>query len=413
MQTSITAALLQTPQGRRADEILRKCVHCGFCTATCPTYQLLGDELDGPRGRIYQIKNMLEGAPADGEILTHLDRCLTCRSCETTCPSGVDYAELIDIGRHHIEQQNIRPLGQKIIRKLLGMLLPHTNRHTHLFKFSSLLRQYLPASFKAKTPVIRAAQQYRQIPANLQKTVLLLEGCVQSTLSPNTNAAAICVLESLGYKVIREPVVSCCGAVNQHLNQLPEAEQWVIKNLRSWKKLDESYRFDAIVSTATGCGVMLKDYPKILKTLALDSALYQSQLDKIKDISELFDANRLSKNIKKYSPNKQQVSYHAPCTLTHGHKLADKLYNELGKLGYQLNIPQNAHLCCGSAGTYSLLQPALSKQLRDNKLQALQECSPDIIITANVGCEHHLNSAGNTPVIHWVELVASDIERSH
>ena len=412
MQTSITADLLNTDSGKRADEILRKCVHCGFCTATCPTYQLLGDELDGPRGRIYQIKSVLEGQPADREILTHLDRCLTCRSCETTCPSGVDYAELIDIGRLHIEQKNIRPFGQKLVRNLLGELLPYRNRNALLFKLGSFFRPLLPASLKQKAPLIRPAQEYKQLDTTPQKTVLLLEGCVQSTLSPNTNSAANTVLQALGYKVICEPVVSCCGAVNQHLNQVEKAEQWVLKNLSSWKQLNENKQLDAIVSTATGCGVMLKDYSKILKNISHNTEHYQPIIEKIKDISELFSADTLRNNLKSFEQGKQQVSYHAPCTLTHGHKLSEHLYAQLSALGYQLNIPQNAHLCCGSAGTYSLLQPTLSKQLRDNKLEALQQCSPEVIITANVGCEHHLNSAGASPVLHWVELIANDIESS-
>ncbi len=308
MQTSITAEHLKSYHGQRADEILRNCVHCGFCTATCPTYQLLGDELDGPRGRIYQIKNLLEGQTADREILTHLDRCLSCRSCETTCPSGVDYAELLDIGRQHLETLNIRSFNDKLKRKILGFILPHKARHTHLFKLASLLRQYLPVVLKSKTPVIRPAKNYQQMPAASLRTVLLLEGCVQSTLSPNTNAAATLVLQSMGYRVIREPVSSCCGAVNQHLNQLPAAEQWVVKNLRKWKKLDNSYRFDAIVSTATGCGVMLKDYPKILKNMPQNSTLFETQINKIKDISELLDTDALLKNIANYTANQKMIS---------------------------------------------------------------------------------------------------------
>jgi len=412
MQTSIITELLNTDFGKRADDILRKCVHCGFCTATCPTYQLLSDELDGPRGRIYQIKSMLEGQPADREILTHLDRCLSCRSCETTCPSGVDYAELIDIGRLHIEQQNIRPFGQKLARNLLGQLLPYKNRNALLFKLGSIFRFLLPVSLKEKAPIIRPVHHYKQQHTPSGKSVLLLEGCAQSTLSPNTNSAATALLQALGYKVIREPVVTCCGAVNQHLNQVEKAESWVLNNLSSWKQLDANEPLDAIVSTATGCGVMLKDYPKILNHISQDTQHYQPLIEKIKDISELFSAEELNKKIKTFTPGKQQISYHAPCTLTHGHKLSEKLFAELSALGYQLNIPQNAHLCCGSAGTYSLLQPQLSKQLRDNKLTALQQCSPEVIITANVGCEHHLNSAGKLPVIHWVELVANDIEQS-
>lgn len=408
MQTELTAEILKTPVGKRANEILRQCVHCGFCTATCPTYQLLGDELDGPRGRIYLVKQMLEGQRADRETLKHLDRCLTCRSCETTCPSGVDYAELIDIGREHIEQQNIRPVEQKLIRQLLGFILPYRQCNQLLFKLASKLRPLLPESLKTLTPIIRDAQHYTGLAPATQKTVLLLEGCVQSTLSPNTNTAAVIVLQAMGYRVVREPGAGCCGAVNHHLNQSPQTKQWIKKNLRQWQKLDKAWRLEAIVSTASGCGVMLKDYPKIMTQLSINTDPYNTLLKKIKDISELLDAKTL-KNIKGYTASQQPISFHAPCTLSHGHRLADRLARELTILGYPLNTPANAHLCCGSAGTYSLLQPTISRRLRDDKLEALHECAPEIIITANVGCEHHLNSATDTSVIHWVELVANDL----
>jgi len=413
MQTNITPDILNTAIGKRADEILRKCVHCGFCTATCPTYQLLGDELDGPRGRIYQIKLLLEGEPAERETQNHLDRCLTCRSCETTCPSGVDYVELVDIGRNHLEQQNLRPKTERLIRYLLGALLPYKKRHYLLFKFASKLRFLLPLSLRAKAPVIRALKTYHQKTESAsEKTVLLLDGCLQSTLSPNTNAAAESLLKALGYRVIRETSQSCCGAVNQHLGQNEQAKQWVLHNLEHWQQLDQSQDLHAIVSTATGCGIMLREYSHIIQQLPQQSETFQSVLNKIKDISELFDAGSLQKNLKTFKASQKSVAYHAPCTLTHGHKLADRLAQQLTAAGYQLEMPQDAHLCCGSAGTYSLLQPELSVQLRDNKLQALQASTPDIIISANVGCEHHLNSASSVPVLHWVELIADDIEVS-
>jgi glycolate oxidase iron-sulfur subunit len=409
MQTRITPELLNTHVGQRADEILRKCVHCGFCTATCPTYQLLGDELDGPRGRIYQIKQMFEGAAADRKILTHLDRCLSCRSCETTCPSGVDYAELLDLGRFYIEQKDLRPGWQRLARQLLGNLLPEPKYHRLLFKTASWLRPLMPASLKQKAPIIRPARLYTPAEISAQKTVLLLQGCAQSTLSPNTNAAAKALLQALGYNVIVEPEASCCGAVNQHLNQLEKAEQRMLHNLQKWQKIDQKQHIDAIVSTASGCGLMLKDYPKIIQNLPQDCTEYGDLIARIRDISELFDAETLRKNQTEFAAGTQTVAYHAPCTLTHGQHLSDRLFQQLSALGYRLEVPDNAHLCCGSAGTYSLLQPALSKQLRNNKLDALQASSPGIIITANVGCEHHLNSASNTPVIHWVELVAGDL----
>ncbi len=409
MQTRITPELLNTHVGQRADEILRKCVHCGFCTATCPTYQLLGDELDGPRGRIYQIKQMLEGEAADRKTLTHLDRCLSCRSCETTCPSGVDYAELLDLGRFYIEQKDLRPRWQKMIRRLLGQILPEPKYHRLLFKTASALRPLMPKALKSKAPQIRSARLYTPAKIKANKTILLLQGCAQSTLSPNTNAAASALLQAHGYQVIIEQEASCCGAVNQHLNQLEKAEQRVLHNLQKWRQIEQQQPIDAIVSTATGCGLMLKDYCKIIQNLPQDCAQYQDLIARIKDISELFDAATLKQNQPAFRAGSQAVAYHAPCTLTHGHKLADRLFDQLSSLGYQLQTPANAHLCCGSAGTYSLLQPGLSQQLRNNKLDALQANSPDIIITANVGCEHHLNSASDTPVIHWVELVANDL----
>ena len=409
MQTQIEPHILATLTGQRANDILRKCVHCGFCTATCPTYQLLGDELDGPRGRIYQVKQILEGGVPDREIMTHFDRCLTCRSCETTCPSGVNYAELMDIGRLYVEQENIRPLAQSLFRRLLGTVLPYPNRNALLFKFVSLIRPLLSHKLQLKAPIIRKLASYKSFSTDNQKNVLLLEGCVQSTLSPNTNNAAQAVLSALGYRVIREPSIACCGAVNHHLSQTAATEQLVENNLKKWSRIHQQSPIHAIVSTASGCGIMLKDYQKLLQAQPEKIEQHASLLEKIKDISELLSASSLLEKIKNFTPENKPVTLHAPCTLSHGHKLADHLYNELSRLGYQLKTPMNAHLCCGSAGTYSLLQPKLSQQLREQKLSALQATDPEIIITANVGCEHHLNSASNTPVIHWVELVAANL----
>jgi len=410
MQTNLVANLISPARAQRAEEILRKCVHCGFCTATCPTYQLLGDELDGPRGRIYLTKLMLEGQSVDRDTQIHLDRCLTCHSCETTCPSGVDYAELIDIGRQYLEQQDLRPWHDKAARNLLGIILPYPGRHALLFKMASYLRGLMPLFLKDITPIIRRQKTYPDIPVKTQKKVLLLDGCAQKTLSPNTNAAAESLLKALGYQVIRETSDSCCGAVNEHLSQQEKALQWVLKNLKQWDKLNADIDLDAVVSTASGCGIMLKDYARILQQHQADDETYQPLLGKIKDISELLDAKTLKDNIKGFSCAQKRVAYHAPCTLTHGHHLADHLYQQLSALGYQLEIPRDAHMCCGSAGTYSLLQPKLSGQLRTNKIEALEDSNPDIIVTANVGCEHHMNSATATEVIHWVELVANDLQ---
>jgi len=267
----------------------------------------------------------------------------------------------------------------------------------------------MPHSIQLKAPLIRPARGYAPAETAAQKTVLLLQGCVQSTLSPNTNAAATALLQAQGYRVIIEPQPACCGAVNQHLNQLEKAEQRVLANLQKWQAIDRKQPLDAIVSTASGCGLMLKDYPKIIAHLAQDCSEYRSLIDRVKDISELFDAAVLRQHQSEFSAGSQRVAFHAPCTLTHGQHLTDHLFEQLSLLGYELHKPANAHLCCGSAGTYSLLQPKLSQRLRDNKIDALQATTPDIIITANVGCEHHLNSATSTPVINWVELVAADL----
>jgi glycolate oxidase iron-sulfur subunit len=412
MQTRLSADLLATANGRRADEILRKCVHCGFCTATCPTYQLLGNELDGPRGRIYQIKQLFEGQPVDRETQLHLDRCLTCRSCETTCPSGVDYAELLDIGRAHIEQLEIRPFHEQWSRAALGYLLPNPATNRWLFKAANWLRPLLPASLKQKAPRIRHQKKYRSAYSHMDKTVLLLEGCVQTTLSPNTNAAAAAVLQSLGYRVIREKPVSCCGAVNHHLSQQQQTEQLIKHNLQQWQHLHRQTPLDAIVSTASGCGAMLKDYPRLVKEMGMESTQNDEILGKIHDISELLDAAKLRHHVRGFNANERLLAYHAPCTLSHGHHLAEHLFQQLTMLGYRVEKPLDAHLCCGSAGTYSLLQAEISRQLRDNKLDALLATGANTIITANVGCEHQLDCVSEVPVIHWVEQLAEDINRS-
>jgi glycolate oxidase iron-sulfur subunit len=409
MQTRLQTGLLDSDMVAQAERILRKCVHCGFCTATCPTYQLLGDELDGPRGRIYQIKRVLEGEAAGAETLLHLDRCLTCRSCQTTCPSGVNYIELLDLGRQHLEQQNLRSTSQRLLRQLLGWLLPRRSRNHTFFRLANAVRPLMPASLKHKTPTIRPLSNYPPAATTGEKTVLLLEGCVQSTLSPNTNAAAELLLSTLGYKVIREQPVSCCGAVNHHLSQQQKTNELIVTNLRNWRALDKQTGLHAIVSTASGCGVMLKDYPRLIQDLPVDAGEYQPVLDKIRDISELFDADSLRQNAPQFSANKAAIAWHAPCTLNHGQKLAGRLFDQLQNLGYTLQQPRDAHLCCGSAGTYSVLQSDLSERLLQDKKDKLLAGQPGLVITANVGCEHHLANAIDGPVLHWAELVANDL----
>jgi len=405
MQTQLLPQLLSTAKGQRIDEILRKCVHCGFCMATCPTYQLTGNELDSPRGRIYQMKLMFEGQAADRNTLLHLDRCLTCRSCETTCPSGVEYAELLDYGRAQVQQQVARPAVPQLTLNLLNFFLPYPKRHAISFKALSFFKALIPPPLKNKIPHIRPTKHYRGVTRQNFQTVYLLEGCVQSTISPNTNQAATHVLNTLGYQVIREVKPTCCGALSQHSGKEQQALQFVIKQLDTWQQINQQTPLSAIISTASGCGVMLKDYHRLLT--AKQQNTYQNVLSKIKDISELLDVEAIKPKLNAH-PN--PIAYHAPCTLNHGQQLADNLQQKLTALGYKLKQPKDAHLCCGSAGTYSIMQADLSKQLQHNKVNALEKTGSDSIITANVGCEHHLASISTLAVKHWIELIADDIK---
>ncbi|MBL7005031.1 MAG: glycolate oxidase subunit GlcF [Gammaproteobacteria bacterium] len=407
MQTQLTSDLLKTAKGQRIDEILRKCVHCGFCTATCPTYQLTGDELDSPRGRIYQIKRLFEGQTADHNTQLHLDRCLTCRSCETTCPSGVNYAELLDYGREQVNHDVKRPLEQQAILNLLNYVLPYSSRHSLMFKALSKVKKILPKSIRGKIPTIKPLKQYRAIARQNFQTVYLLEGCVQSTISPNTNQATLHVLNTMGYQVIREAKPKCCGALSHHSGKEEQSNSFILDQLNTWLEIDQKTPLSAIVSTASGCGVMLKDYHRLLTTEQKE--LYQNVLNKICDISELIDVEALKP---KLNVHKNDIAYHAPCTLNHGQKLADELFNKLTQLGYSLKQPKDAHLCCGSAGTYSVMQPELSKQLQHNKLNALAQTGGTKIVTANVGCEHHLASISHLEVKHWIEMLADDLNQN-
>ncbi|MGV6853260.1 MAG: glycolate oxidase subunit GlcF [bacterium] len=405
MQTSLPPTLLKTTKGQRVDEILRKCVHCGFCLATCPTYQITGDELDSPRGRIYQIKQVFEGNAADTSIQMHLDRCLTCRSCETTCPSGVNYAELLDLGRIEVDQQVSRKPQQKLVRFALNAFIPYPKRHRFLFQTLVRLKPYIPAKFTHKIPDIRTKKHYPLQKPQTEKIVYLIEGCVQSTISPNTNQAAHAVLSAMGYQVIREKNPLCCGALSHHSGNETQTQRFIMAQLNQWQKVDKQHALYAIVSTASGCGVMLKDYARLLEPQ--QKLPHQKLLSKIMDISQLLDTNKLEK---KLTIKNQSIAYHAPCTLRHGQQQADSLKEKLMKLGYQIKEPRDAHICCGSAGTYSILQPALSSRLKKDKINHLQHLNPELIITANVGCEHHLASASKTPIQHWIELIANDLD---
>ncbi|MBI3905468.1 MAG: glycolate oxidase subunit GlcF [Pseudomonas fluorescens] len=400
MQTILSERASHLPRAAEAESILRTCVHCGFCNATCPTYQLLGDELDGPRGHIYLIKQVLEGNDVTQKTQQHLDRCLSCRNCETTCPSGVDYHNLLDIGRAVVDAAVPRPLGQRLLREGLRQTVPHPELFKTLVNSGQVFRALLPGTLQSKLPRnVYPAKPRPMTPRERQ--VLMLEGCVQPSLSPNTNAAAARVLDRLGISVIESREAGCCGAVDYHLDAQAAGLDRARRNIDAWWPGIEKGA-EAIVQTASGCGAFIKDYDHLL---ASDPAY----ADKAKKVSEL--ARDLVEVLRGEPLEKlgihasQRLAFHCPCTLQHGQKLGGAVEALLTGLGFNLTSVPDGHLCCGSAGTYSLTQPELSRQLRDNKLNALESGHPEVIVTANIGCQSHLDGAGRTPVRHWIELV--------
>ncbi len=404
MQTNLLKSFLNTPQGQEADNILRTCVHCGFCTATCPTYQLLGDELDSPRGRIYLIKQVLEGNDVTAKTRNHLDRCLSCRSCETTCPSGVKYGRLIDIGREIVEKKTTRPLLENISRYALRKIIPYPERFNWLLKLGTSFKPILPDILKNKIPDINPSSKW---PVLTQKRkMLVLDGCVQQTVSAQTNVSTANVLNKLGVELIREKEVKCCGAVSQHLSASDEAIQTIKQNIDNWWHHINN-GIEAIVITASGCGVMIKDYAHLLEHDEYYARKAKRVSELAKDISEIIAAENLEN--KQQNKNNSTVAFHSPCTLQHGLQLNGVVENILLSVGYNLTHVNDAHLCCGSAGTYSVLQADLSKKLLNNKITALQINRPDIIATANIGCQMHLSTESEKPVKHWIELVEEAI----
>ncbi|SIT65728.1 glycolate oxidase iron-sulfur subunit [Ectothiorhodosinus mongolicus] len=397
MQTQLADFIRNTPAGEEAEQILRACVHCGFCNATCPTYQLLGNELDGPRGRIYLMKQALEGTTPTARTLSHLDRCLTCRNCETTCPSGVRYGRLVDIGREVVEQQVKRGFSDRLKRGLLRRFLLSPAFDASL-ALGRAFRPVLPSRWRRSIPQRRAAGV--RPPVRHTYRVLMPEGCVQPGLSPEINAATARVLDRLGISIIDVPAVRCCGAIEQHLSAHDAALERVKANIDAWwPHIEAGAR--AVVMTASGCGAMVKDYGVLL---AHDPA-YAEKARQVSalavDISELIAAQDLSV----FRPTKKRVAFHPPCTLQHGQKLPGVVENILTQLGFELTPVADKHLCCGSAGTYSLLQPELAGQLKANKLKNLVAGEPEVIATANIGCQTHLASGSDLPVRHWICLL--------
>jgi glycolate oxidase iron-sulfur subunit len=407
METHLADFIRNTTAGREAEEILRKCVHCGFCTATCPTYQLLGDELDGPRGRIYLIKQVLEGAEPTEKTRLHLDRCLTCRACESTCPSGVHYSRLLDIGREVVESKVPRKGGPAVMRKLLRELLPRPAMFGAAMKLGQMVRLAMPPALRAKVPPITSAGVTPR-PGHARQ-MIALAGCAQPAMYPNINGATLRILHRLGIDLIEPKGAGCCGAVRFHLNDAEGAREDARRNIDAWWPWVESGA-EAIVMTASGCGVQVKDYGHLLQE---DSA-YAEKAARIagmtKDISEILVAEKsaLVGRLISASPlaeNEKKLAFHSPCTLQHGQQIRGAVESLLTSAGYELTPVADSHLCCGSAGTYSILQAEISGQLRDNKLSALSAGRPVAIASANVGCISHLAGGSTIPVRHWVELI--------
>ncbi len=405
MQTALAPEFKGTPDGEAAEAILRKCVHCGFCTATCPTYLLLGDELDGPRGRIYLMKQVLEGATPTRATQLHLDRCLTCRNCETTCPSGVQYGHLVDIGRKIVEAKVERPVAERAVRWLLkeGLTSP---LFAPAMALGKLARPLLPAALKDKVPGA-AHPRAKQWPAREHpRKVLMLAGCVQPAMLPNINSATARVLDAAGIQTLVADKAGCCGALRTHLNDHAGGLADMRRNIDAWWPLVSAGTVEAIVMNASGCGVAVKDYGH---ALAADPA-YADKAQRIsaltRDLSELLPEIVTALKPRLQAAPAGMLAFHPPCTLQHGQQLRGGVEGAFRALGFTIRVASTeSHLCCGSAGTYSVLQPELSHQLRDRKLGHLAELQPTAILSANIGCIQHLQSGTATPVKHWVEAL--------
>ncbi len=423
MQTDLAEKYKGTREGEEAEAILRKCVHCGFCTATCPTYQLLGDELDGPRGRIYLIKQVLEGHAATAKTQLHLDRCLTCRNCETTCPSGVQYGRLVDIGRKIVDEQVKRPLGGKLKRAALAKGL-NSPLFAPAMALGQALRWAVPDALKAKVP---QKQEAGVRPTGMhRRKMLLLEGCVQNAMMPNINNAAARVLDALGVSLVSAPKAGCCGALNYHLDYQEAGLDNMRRNIDAWWPMIEAEEVEAIAMTASGCGVMVKEYGHLLAHDDAYAAKARRVSEMTRDLSELALAEEAlperlaaAKLRRMASTNDLvavageqnedstavKIAYHPPCTLQHGQQLRGQAEHILRDAGFALTPVADAHLCCGSAGAYSVLNPEIAGQLKERKLANLEAGKPAMICSSNIGCLTHLQSGTQTPVKHWIEVI--------
>ncbi|MFN2361499.1 MAG: glycolate oxidase subunit GlcF, partial [Marinobacter sp.] len=374
--------------------------HCGFCTATCPTYQELNDERDGPRGRIYLMKMFLEGEEVTEKSREHLDRCLTCRSCETTCPSGVKYGRLVDISRGLMEQEMPRPPKERWIRWSLARVIPNRRLFGLLLRMGQIFRPVLPQKLRTKVPPTKQAKPWPA--ASHERIVLALAGCVQPSATPNTNAAAARVLDKLGITMVEAPEAGCCGAVNHHLSEHDKALDAMRRNIDAWWPAIDAGA-EAIIMTASGCGAMVQDYGHLLR----DDPVYAAKAQKVSDMTIDLGAFLLQQDLEKLETPRGagKVAFHCPCTLQHAMQQSGVVDQVLRKAGIELANTKDKHLCCGSAGTYSILQPELSQRLLNNKLKALTVDNPDRIVTANIGCQMHLETKAQVPVQHWIELL--------
>ncbi len=406
METHLADWLKGTPDGIEAESILRRCVHCGFCTATCPTYQLLGDELDGPRGRIYLIKQVVEGNAPTAATLGHLDRCLTCRNCESTCPSGVQYGHLVDIGRKIVEDRVERPLGQRVVRGVLREGLTRRWLFDPGMRLGQAIRPLLPPVLRDKVPERRDAGPWptREHP----RKVMLLNGCAQPAMMPRIDAATARVLDAIGVQAIVESRSGCCGAIRQHLSDTSGALADARRNIDAWwPHLEGAGRIEAILINASGCGAMVKDYAHLLRDDPVYAARAQRVVELTRDLAEWLPrefaaaGEHLAELVRRRPVH--SVAFHPPCSLQHGQQVRGEVERFLVSLGVEVQPVNDAHLCCGSAGTYSVLQPKLSKALRERKLANLQAGRPRMLLSANIGCIGHLQAGTTTPVRHWIE----------
>ncbi|ODU98305.1 MAG: glycolate oxidase iron-sulfur subunit [Rubrivivax sp. SCN 70-15] len=412
MQTNLAAEFKTTREGQEAEAILRKCVHCGFCTATCPTYQLLGDELDGPRGRIYLMKQVLEGAPVTRSTQQHLDRCLTCRNCESTCPSGVQYGHLVDIGRRIVDERVERPKGERALRWLLkeGLTSPLFGP---AMKLGQMVRPLLPAALKHKVPAKAGARAKAWPTREHPRKVLLLLGCVQPAMMPNINSATARVLDAAGIQTLVADDAGCCGAIRTHLNDHAGGLADMRRNIDAWWPLIDGLtsqgKVEAIVMNASGCGVTVKEYGHALAHDPDYAEKARRVSELTRDLSELLPelVPVLKPQLRTRAGSAAaRIAFHPPCTLQHGQQLRGGVETQLGALGFDVQLAATeSHLCCGSAGTYSVLQPELAYRLRDRKLENLAPLDAEVIASANIGCIQHLQTGTTTPVKHWVEVL--------